>query len=119
MKPFLLSGPNYGNVLIEGTWETLIMVALSTALAYVIGVPLGVALIVTQPQGIRPHKGLYGVLGWIVNIGRSLPFAILLVAIMPYHPLPGGHGHRCPGRHPAPGDLRGSLRGPHGGDFSQ
>ena len=75
---------DYGNVLIEGTWETLIMVALSTALAYVIGVPLGVALIVTQPQGIRPHKGLYGVLGWIVNIGRSLPFAILLVAIMPY-----------------------------------
>lgn len=75
---------DYGNVLIEGTWETLIMVVLSTVLAYVIGVPLGVALIVTQPQGIRPHKGLYGVLGWIVNIGRSLPFAILLVAIMPY-----------------------------------
>ena len=66
---------DYGNVLIEGTWETLITVALSTAPTYVI---------VTQPQGIRPHKGLYGVLGWIVNIGRSLPFAILLVAIMPY-----------------------------------
>ena len=46
---------DYGNVLIEGTWETLIMVVLSTVLAYVIGVPLGVALIVTQPQGIRPH----------------------------------------------------------------
>ena len=70
---------DYGNVLIEGTWESLIMVFLSTILAYVIGVPLGVALIVTQPQGIRPHRVLYGVLGWIVNIGRSLPFAILLV----------------------------------------
>ena len=46
--------------------------------------PLGVALIVTQPQGIRPHRVVYGVLGWIVNIGRSLPFAILLVALMPF-----------------------------------
>ena len=74
----------YGGLLAEGIWETLIMVAVSTALAYVIGVPLGVALIVTQPQGIRPHRAVYGVLGWIVNIGRSLPFAILLVALMPY-----------------------------------
>ena len=74
----------YGELLLEGTWETLIMVSVSTVLAYVIGVPLGVALIVTQPQGIRPHRAVYGVLGWIVNIGRSLPFAILLVAIMPY-----------------------------------
>ena len=74
----------YGELLLEGTWETLIMVSVSTVLAYVIGVPLGVALIVTQPQGIRPHRAVYGVLGWIVNIGRSLPFAILLVALMPY-----------------------------------
>lgn len=74
----------YGNVLMEGTWETLIMVSISTVLSYLIGVPLGVALIVTQPQGIRPHRVFYGVLGWIVNIGRSLPFAILLVALMPF-----------------------------------
>ena len=74
----------YGELLLAGIWETLVMVIVSTLLAYVIGVPLGVALIVTQPQGIRPHRIVYGVLGWIVNIGRSLPFAILLVAIMPY-----------------------------------
>ena len=74
----------YGELLLAGIWETLVMVTVSTLLAYVIGVPLGVALIVTQPQGIRPHRIVYGVLGWIVNIGRSLPFAILLVAIMPY-----------------------------------
>ena len=72
----------YGDILLEGTGETLVMVGLSTLLAYLIGVPLGVALIVTQPQGIRPHRVFYGVLGWIVNIGRSLPFAILLVARM-------------------------------------
>ena len=74
----------YGEVLVEGSWETLIMVTLSTVLAYVIGVPLGVALIITQPQGIRPHRAVYGVLGGIVNAGRSLPFAMLLVAIMHY-----------------------------------
>ena len=74
----------YGSVLTEGTWETLIMVGVSTVLAYVIGVPLGVALIVTRPQGIRPHRTFYGILGWVVNIGRSLPFVILLVALMPF-----------------------------------
>ena len=74
----------YGDILLEGTGETLVMVGLSTLLAYLIGVPLGVALIVIQPKGIRPHRVFYGVLGWIVNIGRSLPFAILLVALMPY-----------------------------------
>ena len=74
----------YGNILLEGTWETLVMVAISTALAYLIGVPLGVALIITRPQGIRPHRVFYEVLGWIVNVGRSLPFAILLVALMPF-----------------------------------
>ena len=48
------------------------------------GLPLGVALILTQPHGIRPHRGLYRVLDWIVNVGRSLPFIILLVAILPF-----------------------------------
>ena len=73
----------YGDVLIEGSWETLLMVSISTVLSYVIGVPLGVALIVTQPQGIRPHRVVYGVLGWIVNIGRSIPFIILLAMLFP------------------------------------
>ena len=73
----------YGDVLIEGSWETLLMVSISTVLTYVIGVPLGVALIVTQPQGIRPHRVVYGVLGWIVNIGRSIPFIILLAMLFP------------------------------------
>ena len=74
----------YGTVLTDGVWDTLFMVVVSTVFAYLIGVPLGVALIVTQPQGIRPHRAVYGVLGWIVNIGRSVPFIILMVAIMPF-----------------------------------
>ena len=74
----------YGTVLTEGVWDTLVMTGLSTLFAYVIGLPLGVALILTQPHGIRPRRALYAVLDWIVNIGRSLPFIILMVAIMPF-----------------------------------
>ena len=46
----------YGNVLTDGVWDTLVMVVISTAFAYLIGLPLGVALILTQPHGIRPHR---------------------------------------------------------------
>ena len=48
------------------------------------GLPLGVALILTQPHGIRPNNIIYKVLGWIINVGRSLPFIILMVAIMDF-----------------------------------
>ena len=74
----------YGNVLMEGIGDTLLMTGISTVIAYLFGLPLGVALILTQPHGIRPHRGLYRVLDWIVNVGRSLPFIILLVAILPF-----------------------------------
>ena len=73
----------YGNVLTDGVWDTLVMVVISTAFAYLIGLPLGVALILTQPHGIRPHRGVYRVLDWIVNIGRSIPFVILMLVISP------------------------------------
>ena len=69
----------YGNVLTDGVWDTLVMVVISTAFAYLIGLPLGVALILTQPHGIRPHRGVSRVLDWIVNIGRSVPVIILMV----------------------------------------
>jgi D-methionine transport system permease protein len=74
----------YGALLAEGTLDTLVMVVVSTLFAYVLGLPMGVALILTQPHGICPNKILNRVLGWIINIGRSLPFIILMVAIMPF-----------------------------------
>ena len=74
----------YGGLLLEGTRDTLIMVLISTLFAYVIGLPLGVLLSITQPHGIWPHKWLNRVLGWIINVGRSLPFIILMIAIMPF-----------------------------------
>ena len=74
----------YGGLLVEGTIDTLVMVVVSTFFAYLLGLPMGVALILTQPYGIRPNRVLNRVLGWIINIGRSLPFIILMVAIMDF-----------------------------------
>ena len=73
----------YGELLIEGTKDTISMTSISTLFAYVIGLPIGVLLITSAKQGIRPNSYLNAVLGWIVNIVRSIPFIILLVAIIP------------------------------------
>ena len=73
----------YGELLIEGTKDTISMTSISTLFAYVIGLPIGVLLITSAKQGIRPNSYLNAVLCWIVNIVRSIPFIILLVAIIP------------------------------------
>lgn len=73
----------YGNLLALGTWETILMTVASTLGAYVIGIPLGVALVLTGPKGLKPHRALNMVLGWIVNMGRSIPFIIMLVVLIP------------------------------------
>lgn len=87
----------YGLLLLDGTIDTLVMTLASTAFAYVLGIPLGVLLVVTSPDGLRPHAGLNAVLGWIVNIGRSIPFIILLVAIIPFTRLIVGTSLGVPG----------------------
>ena len=74
----------YGGILAEGVWDTLLMTGLSTLLAYLIGLPMGVVMILTQPHGIRPNRAVNAVLGWVINIGRSFPFAILMVALFPF-----------------------------------
>ena len=74
----------YGSILLSGAEDTLVMVVVSTVLAYLIGLPLGVLLSITQPHGIWPHKTLNNILGWIINIGRSLPFIILMVCILDF-----------------------------------
>ena len=74
----------YGALLLDGTIDTLIMVVISTIFAYLIGLPLGVLLVLTGDHGIWPHKNLNRILAWIINIGRSLPFIILMIAIMDF-----------------------------------
>lgn len=66
-----------------GIWETIYMTLLSTAIAYIIGLPIGVLLSITDKEGIRPIPWLNKALGIVVNIFRSIPFVILMVAILP------------------------------------
>ena len=74
----------YGDVLLDGLADTAVMVSLSTVFAYVLGLPLGVLLVTTRADGITPHRWVNRVVGWIINIGRSIPFLILMVAIMDF-----------------------------------
>lgn len=74
----------WNNGLIQlGIWETVYMTLISSAFAYLIGLPLGVILNVTDKKGISPHPKLNSVLGFVVNFFRSVPFIILMVAMLP------------------------------------
>ncbi len=70
-------------LMLRGIAETLYMTLASTAASYVIGLPMGVVLCATGANGICPNRPLNAVLGTIVNIIRSVPFIILLVAVIP------------------------------------
>ena len=71
------------NMLLNGIWEPVYMVFLSSLLSYVIGIPLGIALVVTDRGGIRPFPLFNRVLGVVINLLRSVPFIILLVMVIP------------------------------------
>ena len=68
----------------QGFIETIYMTVISTVLAYIIGLPLGLALVVTDKDGIHPIPWLNSLLGMIINFFRSIPFLILLIALMPF-----------------------------------
>ncbi len=70
-------------MLLESTAGTLFMTFGSAVMAYLIGLPLGVWLTVTAPGGLRPNRAVQSVVGWLVNIGRSIPFVILMLALIP------------------------------------
>ncbi len=67
----------------KGVWETIYMTVLSTAISYCIGLPLGVILNITDKEGIRPLPLFNRILGLVVNFFRSIPFIILMVAMLP------------------------------------
>ena len=73
----------YFNMFVEGIGETLYMTGVSTLMAYVIGLPLGVILHITDSEGIRPNRWINTILGAVVNIIRSIPFVILIIAVIP------------------------------------
>ena len=71
------------DLLITGTIDTLLMVGVSAFFALLIGLPMVVILVNTSEHGIYPSKSINQSLGWIVNITRSIPFLILMVALIP------------------------------------
>lgn len=87
----------YGALLLDGSIDTVVMTGAATLFAYVIGIPLGVLLTVTAPGGLRPNFLVNTVLGWLVNIGRSVPFIVLLVAVIPLTRLIVGTSLGVPG----------------------
>ncbi len=74
----------FKDLLVLGTWQTLYVTFLATSIAYVLGTPLGILVVVTAPGSIAPNRPVHEVLGGIINIGRSIPFIILLVALIPF-----------------------------------
>jgi D-methionine transport system permease protein len=77
MSPALL------DLLIQSIWETLAMVGISGAISVLVGLPLALVLVATDRGGIWEHPALNHVLGGAVNAIRSIPFIILLVALIP------------------------------------
>ena len=71
------------DMLLLGLKETVYMVFLSSFLSYVIGIPLGILLVVTDRDGIQPNIIVNTLLGIIINILRSVPFIIMLLAVLP------------------------------------
>lgn len=70
-------------MILQGILETIIMVVCSTVLGYVFGLPMGIALAVTDKKGIRPNTFVYNILDVTANIIRSVPFLILLILVIP------------------------------------
>lgn len=95
MMPFVadasgrwFSNPVITNNLLEATLETIYMSLWSGFFSILLGLPIGLLLVATAPAGLlsgsKVARVLYGVLGFIVNVGRSLPFVILMVSILPF-----------------------------------
>lgn len=74
----------FSELMLNATLETLYMVALAAIFTVLIGLPAGVLLFLTRKNGILPHPGVAAVLNAVVNIGRALPFVILLIALIPF-----------------------------------
>jgi D-methionine transport system permease protein len=80
-------------MLIEGTLDTLYMTFVSTFFAYLFAFPIGIALVVTKKDGLHPMGFINKFLDVVVNIGRSVPFLILLIAVIPLTKLIAGKSY--------------------------
>jgi len=79
--------------MLEGIQDTLYMTLVSTAFAYLLGLPLAIALVLTSPKGLTPRPIIYRVLDAVVNIFRSIPFLILMILVIPLTRLIAGKAY--------------------------
>ncbi|MBD5096814.1 MAG: ABC transporter permease [Lachnospiraceae bacterium] len=68
----------------KGIVETIYMTLVSTAMGYVLGLPMGVLLCITDKDGLKPNKVIYKIFDIIANVVRSIPFLILLILLIPF-----------------------------------
>lgn len=71
-------------MLLIGTWDTIYMTVVATFFSYLFGVAMGVILTVTRKGGITPNSVIYSCLDVVVNLTRSFPFLILMIAVIPF-----------------------------------
>lgn len=71
-------------MLLEGIRDTVYMTLASTIIGYVVGLPMGIVLAVSDKDGIKPNAAIYRILDVIANVVRSIPFLILLILLIPF-----------------------------------
>lgn len=106
-------------MLLEGTRDTLYMTLVSTFFGYVLGLPLGILLAVTDKEGIHPNAVVYKVLDVLTNIFRSIPFLILLILVIPLTKLIVGTELWLQCNNRTACDCSGSVHCPYGGIFAE
>ena len=73
----------FAPTLLDGLRDTLYMTGLATLFAYMAGMPLGILLVATDKGGIAENRFINSLFGWVINIGRSIPFVVLMLAVIP------------------------------------
>ncbi len=81
-----------GDLFLDATVDTLIIVSVSTLISYVFGIFIAMISKVTEPGSLHPLPLINAILGWIINMGRSIPYVILMVALIPLTRLIVGTG---------------------------
>ena len=80
-------------LMLGGIRDTMYMTVVSTLFAYLLGLPLAIALVLTAPKGLRPQPLVYRILDAVVNIFRSIPFLILMILVIPLTRLIAGKAY--------------------------
>lgn len=80
-------------MLLEGTRDTLYMTLMSTLFGYLLGLPMGIVLAITDKEGVCPNAFVYKILDFIANVIRSIPFLILLILVIPFTKLVVGKSY--------------------------